>query len=176
VDADEDPNAAASSFRKARWFTRGWTLQELLAPPFIYFYGSDWRDIGSRNSLLASIVAITGIDAKYFTTGDLSKYSVAQKMSWAAGRRTTRIEDPAYSLLGLFGINSPLLYGEGERAFLRLQEEMLRLFSDNSILANARSGFLANSPLTLVGLVTSLFLNQRRFGMALSNHMMAEPQ
>ncbi|KAK3369299.1 heterokaryon incompatibility protein-domain-containing protein, partial [Lasiosphaeria ovina] len=135
VDADESPSSEASSFRKARWFTRGWTLQELIAPGVVYFYGAGWKQIGSRETLLNLIVDITGISESYFTTGDLTQFSAAQKISWAAYRETTRVEDEAYSLLGLFDINMPLLYGEGERAFQRLQEEILRQFEDDSLFA-----------------------------------------
>jgi hypothetical protein len=91
VDADENPHAEASSFRKARWFTRGWTLQELIAPGVAYFYGAGWKQIGSRETLLDLIVDITRIKASCFTTGDLAQFSAAQKMSWAAYRETTRV-------------------------------------------------------------------------------------
>ncbi|KAH0422923.1 major facilitator superfamily protein [Colletotrichum camelliae] len=95
---------------------------------------------------------ITGIDHHFFAHGVLSRYSIAQKMSWAANRVTTRIEDQAYCLLGLFGVNMPLLYGEGEVAFIRLQEEIMRRTSDQSIfawfdrVAGRQTGFLATSP------------------------------
>ena len=135
VNAQEDPNGPNSTFRGSAWFTRGWTLQELLAPRVLYFYGSDWQEIGARNFLSHTISQITNINELYFTLGNLSKYSVAQKMSWASRRQTTRIEDTAYCLLGLFGINMPLLYGEGEAAFRRLQEEIIRRSGDDSIFA-----------------------------------------
>lgn len=67
----------------------------------------------------------------------LSQWSIAQRISWAARRQTTRKEDQAYCLLGLFGVNMPLLYGEGDRAFIRLQEEIIKLSDDHSILAFA---------------------------------------
>lgn len=146
VDADENPHSEASSFRKARWFTRGWTLQELIAPGVVYFYGAGWKEIGSRETLLDLIVDLTHISASCFATGDLAQFSVAQKMSWAAERETTRVEDKTYSLLGLFDINMPLLYGEGERAFQRLQEEILRQYEDDSLFAHCGSDILAKSP------------------------------
>ena len=135
VNAQEDPNGPNSTFRGSVWFTRGWTLQELLAPRVLYFYGSDWQEIGARNFLSHTISQITNIDELYFISGNLSKYSVAQKMSWASRRQTSRIEDTAYCLLGIFGINMPLLYGEGEAAFRRLQEEIIRRSGDDSIFA-----------------------------------------
>ncbi|KAK4148693.1 hypothetical protein C8A00DRAFT_38729 [Chaetomidium leptoderma] len=89
---------------------------------------------------------ITRISASYFTAGDLTQFSAAQKMSWAAERETTRLEDAAYSLLGLFDINMPLVYGEGERAFQRLQEEILRQSEDDSLFAHRDSDVLAKWP------------------------------
>ncbi|KAK5651138.1 hypothetical protein OQA88_13232, partial [Cercophora sp. LCS_1] len=139
VDADENPHSEASSFRKARWFTCGWTLQELIAPGVVYFYGAGWKQIGSRETLLDLIVDTTRISASYFTTGDLTRFSAAQKMSWAAERQTTRLEDQAYSLLGLFDINMPLLYGEGERAFQRLSKT-------DSLFTHDGFDILATSP------------------------------
>ncbi|TDZ14253.1 Vegetative incompatibility protein HET-E-1 [Colletotrichum orbiculare MAFF 240422] len=137
---------------KSRWFTRGWTLQELIAPHQVIFLAQDWSDIGTRESLRDILGSITGIDRTFFLDGILGKYSIAQKMSWAARRVTTRIEDQAYCLLGLFGVNMPLLYGEGEMAFLRLQEEIMRRTDDQTIFAWTRpdtafnTGFLAPSP------------------------------
>jgi hypothetical protein len=145
VDADEPPSAEYSSFSMSRWFTRGWTLQELIAPGVVYFYGAGWKQIGSRETLLDIVVEITKISAMYFLTGDLSKFPAAQKMSWAAGRDTTRVEDMAYCLLGIFGITMPLLYGEGERAFLRLQEEILRQSEDDSLFSHSYYDLLAPS-------------------------------
>lgn len=120
---------------KSRWFTRGWTLQELIAPSILVFYGAGWGEIGSRDTLVAEIAAATHIDAALFAYGNLHEYSVAQRMSWAARRMTTRVEDEAYCLLGIFGVNMPLVYGEGMMAFVRLQEEIMRRSADQSIFA-----------------------------------------
>ncbi|KAK0721321.1 heterokaryon incompatibility protein-domain-containing protein [Apiosordaria backusii] len=148
VQQGQDHRAPGSSFRRARWFTRGWTLQELIAPSVVYFFASDWREIGSRHDLLDPIVDITRISASYFDTGNLSKFSAAQKMSWASNRFTTRVEDMAYSLLGIFDINMPLLYGEGHRAFQRLQEEILKDTEDDSILYHSvHSIFQGGNPI-----------------------------
>lgn len=146
VDADENPYLRHSSFRTARWFTRGWTLQELIAPAVVYFYGAGWKEIGSRSDLLDLVVQVTMISPDYFATGDLSQFSAAQKMSWAANRETTRPEDTAYCLLGLFDINMPLLHGEGKRAFLRLQEEILRRSEDDSLFSHNQPYILATAP------------------------------
>ncbi|KAI0850875.1 HET-domain-containing protein [Daldinia vernicosa] len=122
----------------SRWFTRAWTLQELIAPSNIVFYGRGWAEIGrrSKHSIRDALTHITGIPESLISTpkSPLSQYSVAQKMSWAAHRLSTRVEDIAYSLLGIFEINMPLLYGEGPKAFVRLQEEILKETDDHSLL------------------------------------------
>ena len=121
---------------RSRWFTRGWTLQELLAPSHVRFYSNKWESLGMRYTLSRSISDVTGIDEVYLTQErEVSRASVAQRMSWAAKRQTTRVEDVAYSLLGIFNINMPLLYGEGENAFIRLQQEIIRVNEDQSIFA-----------------------------------------
>ncbi|KAF8852555.1 HET-domain-containing protein [Acephala macrosclerotiorum] len=154
VTGDADTFSLNSSFSKSRWFTRGWTLQELLAPSLVEFYASDWKPLGTRDDLKKTIAVVTRIDQEFFAFGKFSDYSIAQKFSWASGRQTTRVEDEAYCLLGLFGVSMPLLYGEGRRAFMRLQEELMKGSDDQSIFAwtstiyndNARSGLFASSP------------------------------
>jgi hypothetical protein len=122
-------------FCSARWFTRGWCLQELLAPRNLHFFDSSWTHIGTKMSLHRYIHNITGISEDELFAEDLSTISVARRMSWAARRETTRTEDIAYCLLGIFDINMPLLYGEGAKAFKRLQEEIIRVIDDQSIFA-----------------------------------------
>lgn len=123
----------------ARWFTRGWTLQELIAPNEVIFFDRDWNFIGTRSSLTMRIAAITGIHEAIFGERRLDRlfeFSVAVRLSWAADREVTRLEDRAYSLMGLFGVNMPIIYGEGERsAFLRLQQEIFNGTGDHSIFA-----------------------------------------
>ncbi|KAH7364549.1 hypothetical protein BKA65DRAFT_371585, partial [Rhexocercosporidium sp. MPI-PUGE-AT-0058] len=111
-----------SAFRKSQWFTRGWTLQELLAPEMVVFFDADWEDIGTKNSMQALLSSITGID----NFKDYALACIAKKMSWASNRETTREEDKAYCLMGLFAVNMPPLYGEGMAAFYRLQIEILK--------------------------------------------------
>jgi len=109
------------NFSGSRWFTRGWTLQELIAPSKVIFFDEEWKELGTKASLRRSISDFTGIPGSILSDNDsLERLSIAQKMSWAAKRKTTRLEDRAYCLMGIFSINIPLLYGEGERAFLRL--------------------------------------------------------
>lgn len=123
--------------RQARWFTRGWCLQELVAPRKIEFYSADWTEFGTKWSLHTQIEQITGIPAEILLNKSenlgLVEYNVAQKMSWASKRKTTRREDEAYCLLGIFGIFMPLLYGEGSRAFHRLQEAIMKQTEDYSL-------------------------------------------
>ncbi|KAI1122718.1 HET-domain-containing protein [Nemania abortiva] len=160
------------AFRKSRWFTRGWTLQELLAPSRRVFYDKFWSLIGAINiphtwshfttpnftqafqpnhwrphsqapksetetrDLGDLVEVITGIEKSIITHSKRpDTVVVAQRMSWASERRTSRVEDLAYCLLGIFGVNMPLLYGEGSRAFVRLQEEIIRMTYDHSIFA-----------------------------------------
>ncbi|CZR65466.1 uncharacterized protein PAC_15366 [Phialocephala subalpina] len=143
----EEKHRQDSNFRRSKWFTRGWTLQELLAPEDLKFFTDDWVTIGTKDSLQPLLSEITGIfDFKKF-----GQASIAQKMSWASKRETTRIEDRAYSLMGLFGVNMPPLYGEGEKAFLRLQLEIMRSSDDESLFAwkdsqGSNGGLLARSP------------------------------
>lgn len=166
--------AEGGSIAECRWFTRGWTLQELIAPTSVDFYDTKWQFINDKISMSSDLAKITGIDESLLRCGhslqppllkhhhmkgkadsrkflgecscgrraninrifQLEDYCVAQKMSWASYRQTTRDEDKAYCLMGLFQVNMPLLYGEGgSRAFFRLQKEILGITHDQSILA-----------------------------------------
>ncbi|KAM7185619.1 Heterokaryon incompatibility protein (HET) domain containing protein [Rhypophila sp. PSN 637] len=155
-----DPGPSKSrldTVRRSRWFTRGWTLQELIAPLRLVFYDCHWDRINDRYELASVIEETTGI-RQQVVTGHLrlSTVSAAEKMSWAAKRETTRAEDIAYCLLGLFDINMPLLYGEGPiKAFTRLQQEFLRGSDDESIFActEAFYGLLAPSQRLLLQLL-----------------------
>lgn len=141
---------------KSEWFTRGWTLQELLAPSEVYILDQNWTDLGTRDSLQDMISRVTNIPRDILTgKEDLESASAAQRMSWAAKRQTTRLEDRAYCLMGIFGINMPLIYGEGEQAFGRLQQEIVRVFNDHTLLAwksaDSRGGAFATSPAAFEG-------------------------
>jgi hypothetical protein len=140
-----------SMFSRSAWWTRGWTLQELIAPSQVEFYSSTWDILGTKQSLKETISTITGIDIEALGGKDLDTFSIAQRMSWASKRFTTRTEDMAYSLLGIFRVNMPMLYGEGQRAFIRLQEEILKQSDDHSLFAwscpdTSYRGLLAKSP------------------------------
>lgn len=141
----------ASRLRASRWFTRGWTLQELVAPRQLTFFGQAWKRLCTRSTHSTLIHDITKVPEQLLKGdlgnpfSDLCHYSAAQKMSWAAGRNCKKIEDVAYSLLGIFDIYMPLHYGEGSRAFLRLQEEIFRQTNDHSLFAwtgTAKDGLL----------------------------------
>lgn len=123
-------------FQRCTWFTRGWTLQEVLAPKQLYFHSEDWQRIGSILDLVRSVSNTTGIETAVLLHEEpLRIVSIARRMSWAALRQTTRLEDRAYSLLGIFDVNMPMLYGEREKAFTRLQEEICKTSNDQSIFA-----------------------------------------
>jgi hypothetical protein len=156
-----------SGFCRSQWFTRGWTLQELLAPAKVNFYDREWSILGTKVGLENLLENTTGIkDLCGFETA-----CVARKMSWAAKRETTRIEDKAYCLIGLFGVNLPPLYGEGEKTFFRLELEIMNKLDDESIFAwteeldrQARTGLLASSPLAFrkcgdleLGVISKIF-------------------
>ncbi|PVH67317.1 HET-domain-containing protein [Cadophora sp. DSE1049] len=151
VPSDDDVKAPRSAFEKSRWFTRGWTLQELISPCQVLFFSKDWTRIGCRRSLSSRISEITRIDTAVLIGDEtlLSK-SIAQRMSWASRRSTTRIEDMAYCLLGIFDVNMPLLYGEGKKAFIRLQEEILKRSDDQSLFAWTAAGTGNIDPQTVV--------------------------
>jgi hypothetical protein len=132
------------SFKQSRWFTRAWTLQELLAPSALQtvgkygmeFFSKDWQNLGSKASLSRLISDASGIGREYLEGKDLNDASISMRMSWAAERKATRAEDIAYSLLGLFDVNMPLLYGEGKlKAFRRLQEEIMKISEDETLFA-----------------------------------------
>ncbi|KAI6145781.1 heterokaryon incompatibility protein-domain-containing protein [Pisolithus tinctorius] len=157
-DVDEEVFPVERNYSKFKsngcpeWFVRGWTLQELIAPKQLEFFNMAWVSIGNKRRLALALKDITKIPPEVVRDGLAAKRPcIAQIMSWAADRKTTRVEDRAYSLMGLFGVNMPMLYGEGEKAFQRLQLEIIRTSSDHSVFAwgsqNPRTGsVLADDP------------------------------
>ena len=144
-----------AAFANSRWFKRGWTLQELIGPSEMVFFSQEWIKIGTKGTLCEEIAKITGISTSILThDASLESASIAKRMSWASDRSTTRTEDIAYCLMGLFDVNMPLLYGEGEKAFIRLQEEIIKYSDDQTLFAwtdqneapNHHVGLLASSP------------------------------
>ncbi|KAH6617367.1 heterokaryon incompatibility protein-domain-containing protein [Chaetomium tenue] len=119
-----------------RWFTRGWTLQELVAPRKVLFFDREWNYRGSKEELAWQISKITNIPVMVLNhQAELGDFAVARRMSWAANRETTRLEDMAYCLLGIFDVNLSLIYGEGVKSFARLQAAILQTTPDLSIFA-----------------------------------------
>ena len=138
-----------AEFRKCHWFTRGWCLQELLAPGKLHFFNQKWQEIGTKSKLRQLISDITGVPETVLRVPprkDIQEFPIAARISWIAKRHTTRIEDMSYSLLGILNVNMPMLYGEGQKAFLRLQEEIIKKYNDLSVFAwngkASASGFM----------------------------------
>lgn len=144
----------SEGFAGCKWFTRGWTLQELIAPTTVHFYNQSWKYLGTKKQFCDEISLITNINKEVLKgSAALWNVSVATRMSWAAHRETTRTEDVAYCLLGIFEVNMALIYGEGPNAFRRLQEEIVRRSNDLTIFAwdqapgeKAHPGIFAQSP------------------------------
>ena len=143
-----------SAFKQSRWFTRGWTLQELLAPALVTFYSREGELLGDKQSLKDTIHEITGIPSDALSGKPVSKFSIEERLSWTAKRTTMFKEDKVYCLLGLFGVYLPLIYGEGEaHATLRLIEGIQK--------QQARSGI--NKTQTLPGMSCYLTLIPCRY-------------
>ena len=175
-----DIEASKKVFGQSLWFTRGWTLQELLGPAKVIFFDKEWRSFGTKHDLRTKISAVTGIEANHvmsvppisFTDGPC----LAKKMSWLSRRVTSRAEDMAYCMLGLFNVNMPLLYGEGgQKAFVRLQLEIIRKSEDESIFAwtsyQVFCGMLAPQPSYFAdsGNITIHGLGKKRFPYLMTN-------
>ncbi|GLA40016.1 hypothetical protein AnigIFM63309_007621 [Aspergillus niger] len=145
----EDNYFPLTQFCSCRWFQRGWTLQELLAPDNLHFFDSVWHDIGTKANKSNIIDSKIGIPRRFLQGAPLSEASVAQRMFWASKRVTKREEDIAYCLLGIFDVTMPMIYGEGgDRAFTRLQRKIMRNSRDESILAwgiSSPEHYLSNS-------------------------------
>ncbi|KAI6111557.1 hypothetical protein EDD16DRAFT_1835908 [Pisolithus croceorrhizus] len=137
VDGNENPRETHSQFRRSKWFGRSWTLQELLAPKHVFFFAKDWTMIGTKADLVDIVSKVTGIhkDALEYPER-IPCFSIATRMSWARGRTSTKDEDRVYALMGLFDVNLPVVYGEGEtKTFLKLQNEIMKVTDDQSIFA-----------------------------------------
>jgi hypothetical protein len=148
INPAHDQPDVSDTFSQSRWFTRGWTLQELLAPEKIAFFARDWSFLAEKvpelisntvaqTAFVKKLASITGIAIEALDgPGWINSYSTAERMAWASRRQTTREEDVAYSIMGLFDVNMPILYGEGgAKAFLRLQKEIVSKNPDHSIFA-----------------------------------------
>ena len=154
------PPSLGERLKSTAWFTRGWTLQEMLAPRRELFFDAGWDLLGDRDRQPLSKVleSFTGVKKQFFgSISGVRAATVAERMLWVSKRETSRTEDIAYCMLGLFGVYMPLIYGEGLNAFLRLQQEIIRVSDDETIFAWAapaakgrkegrRCGLLAEHP------------------------------
>ncbi|KAH8897399.1 hypothetical protein GQ53DRAFT_743109 [Thozetella sp. PMI_491] len=150
---EQQPADVKTTLSRCRWVRRAWTLQELIAPSKVQFYDENWVCIGSKDSLIPVLSEITRIDTAALEDPEcLFDFSVGRRMSWAAKREARHVEDIAYALVGLFGVSLPVLYGEGRRAFIKLQEEIMKETEDASLFAwkshddQKYRGLLAHSP------------------------------
>jgi hypothetical protein len=142
-DKNQNPGIWESAFRGSRWFTRGWTLQELLAPASVEFFSREGKLLGSKKTLEGPVQEITRIPIPALQGARLSHFSVDERLRWAAERETKWTEDKAYCLLGIFDIAMPLIYGEGDHAFMRLKEEINKQFGEkhNSVVDRDDTNF-----------------------------------
>jgi tetratricopeptide (TPR) repeat protein len=147
-----------ASFRASEWFTRGWTLQELIAPVSADFFSCEGRRLGDKRSLEQLIHEVTSIPVEALQGCNLDNFSVSERMAWARDRETTEEEDGAYCLLGIFGIRIPLTYGEGkEKALSRLQEEVEAASTTPSIIPFSRNDRFVGREPQLAQLEAKLF-------------------
>jgi Heterokaryon incompatibility protein (HET) len=129
----DDQRAWEDAFRTSRWHTRGWTLQELIAPKLVDFFSLEGERLGSKSSLESEIHEITGIETSALRGDALSNFSIKERMAWTERRNTTVEEDKTYCLLGIFDVSMSLIYGEGgENAFRRLDEEIHKAYKGKS--------------------------------------------
>ncbi|KAF5340105.1 hypothetical protein D9758_013157 [Tetrapyrgos nigripes] len=143
VSTKDHAHLCSSRLKDSRWFKRGWTPQELISPAYVVFLDADWVRIGTRWSLRDIVSAITSIPVDIFEGRGIEEYSVAQRMSWAALRETTRLEDQAYCLMGIFGVSMPPIYGpEGG-------QKLLCDYSRKSSGSLMTVAFLLGSPLRM---------------------------
>jgi hypothetical protein len=130
-----------AEFRESIWFTRGWTLQELIAPKLVEFFSRDGKKLGDKKSLERQICEITGVPVSALRGFPLSEFEIHERFSWAAKRKTKRAEDVVYSLFGIFGVHLPVIYGEGlEHATIRLKEEIHKRYSSKSFTIMVTAG------------------------------------
>ncbi|ROW08618.1 hypothetical protein VPNG_06142 [Cytospora leucostoma] len=160
-DKGGEDDVLSSAVGQSRWFKRGWTLQELIAPIEVEFFDESWKFLGSKSSWASFLEQTTRIPKDVLrNAAAMRDIPVGQRMNWAFDRETTREEDIAYCLLGIFDISMPLLYGEGPKAFMRLQEEIMKHEDDHTLFlwgllpdfwfdygqGSLRGGLLARSP------------------------------
>jgi hypothetical protein len=133
-NATLDESSWMEAFWRSRWFTRGWTLQELIAPPSVEFFSKEGQFLGDKSSLRSAITGITNIPAAALQGRPLSEFSVKERFAWANHRETSEEEDIAYCLLGIFNVFMPLIPGEGaENAWKRLEKLVEESSNDDAL-------------------------------------------
>ncbi|KAI1791159.1 HET-domain-containing protein [Ganoderma leucocontextum] len=148
-----DPRVTDSPFRASKWHTSPWALQELIAPDMVIFYSKEWTVLGTKQNLAPLLEEITGVPATVLIfKEDPTSFSVAARMSWASQRQpTARPEEQAYSLLGIMGVSMDVPpYGEGWRAFQRLQEEITKQLADTTVFVWGDKPALSYSEVTRI--------------------------
>ena len=151
-----------ASFRASEWFTRGWTLQELIAPVSVEFFSSEGRRIGDKQTLEQLIHGITSIPVEALQNCPLGEFTIFERMAWAENRETTEQEDKVYCLLGMLDIFMPTSYGEGkEKAWRRLQLEVEAATSAPSLIPFSRNEHFVGWELQLAELEAMLFRDQQ---------------
>ena len=160
------------------WFSRGWTLQEMIAPRDVQFFNKDWHPIGDKRTLARILSYITRVPQDILREGlSSNRPCVAKIISWAANRTTTRVEGRAYSLMGLLDVNMPMLYGEGKKAFHRLQLEIIRTSNDQSVFAwgiGRIGSILADDPIFFWGCDKMELMNRDEFIESLRHYIPEE--
>jgi hypothetical protein len=161
-------------FQRSRWFTRAWTLQELLAPTSVEFFSVEGEKLGDKIALVHELHKITGIPIEALHGRTLAQFSIGERFSWAATRETKREEDSAYSLLGIFDVHMPLIYGEGRvHALRRLQKEISSQSKHTSIAEGMSPGaiftaFFGNKATFIFFLVLCILLSGIALGICIS--------
>lgn len=143
-DSDQAARAWEPAFRQSRWFTRGWTLQELLASTQVLFSSREGEFLGDKQTLEQLVHEITGIPVLALRGQPLSEFSVDERLAWALGRETQKEEDQAYCLLGIFNVFMPLIYGEGQNALVRLKDEIERSVRSTSKCGGSHTTSIAS--------------------------------
>lgn len=133
-DRDIQPSQSTweAAFRDSRWFTRGWTLQELIAPAKVQFFSKEGKRLGDKQSLEKLIEEITGIPIQALRGNPFSDFNITERIRWGTRRQTTKEEDTVYCLLGLCEVSMPPLYGEGKEVAMKRLRFTIRGFSSNS--------------------------------------------
>jgi hypothetical protein len=141
-DPHNHTSTEESAFANNRWFKRGWTLQELIAPSSVHFFSCEGKPLGSKKSRELQLHQITGIAIEALQGNTLSHFSTAERLSWAAQRQTTVEEDAAYCLLGVFDIQMPLIYGEGRQKALDRLKRKIQKSSNRAISVSNHAPWL----------------------------------